>query len=425
MKAPQDQTHAFNCTQCGAGLDILGGGRVKTHVCPYCRSELDAQDNYKIIRQFRDMKRPETPFDLGMTGQVWGVDFTIIGTMAWAEYYGGKRWDWVDHQVYSHTHGYGWLSVENGHVSYSRKTRDVPSPTYISESVIENSEARPSVRFQNETFRYYGSGKASPTFIEGEFNFRPSMDDKLRYVDLMGGDRMLSIIDSGKEREYEVTELPDQPSLLDSFGVSKDRRPRARGVHPLDAIDRSPLQLFIRNLALAGAALAVIVGIGVAFKGDEIAESGRTGTNSEIRLPFAVTNETGLTQITISANANNSWAWFEAELTDADDEPVAAFERGVEYYTGSDWKEGSRRVSTQVKLLPGSYTVYVSMVEAKVDWPNGRLASNMEARVRQGVANPDWLWGAAAILGLIGFVFMGQRYLRSARRWSGSDWSDD
>ena len=87
MSEATDQTLHLNCTQCGAGLDVLGGGRVKTHICSYCGSELDAQDDYKVIQQFRDMIRPRSPFDLGMKGELWGTEFTIIGTIGWNEYY--------------------------------------------------------------------------------------------------------------------------------------------------------------------------------------------------------------------------------------------------------------------------------------------------------------------------------------------------
>lgn len=45
----------------------------------------------------------------------------------------------------------------------------------------------------------------------------------------------------------------------------------------------------------------------------------------------------------------------------------------------------------------------------------------MEATVRQGVANPWWMWGTALIFGLIGGAFLVQRGSHFARRWSGSD----
>ncbi len=419
------ETLKLNCTECGAGLDVLGGGRVKTHVCGYCGAELDAQDDYKVIQQFRDMERPITPFDLGMTGELWGVEFTVIGTMAWAEFHNGQRWVWVDHQIYSPTHGYAWMTVENGYVTFVRKSREASVPGTLSENVIESAENRPSVRFQGQSFKYYSSGRASPTFIEGEFNFKPDMGDSIRYVSLMGGARMLDIVETRKEREYEVAELPDQAALLASFGVERGRYPRPRGRHPLDVIERTPLQLFTRNLMLAAAVLSLVLAFALTIKGEVIATSGRMGINNELRLPFQVTTGTGLVEIAIEANVNNSWAWFEAELTDAEDEPVAAFERGLEYYSGSDWTEGSREVRTRLDLPPGDYTLYVSNTEKEVDWSNGKLASNMGASVRQGTANAFWMWMAMAGFAVMGFLFLGQRFLRNASRWSGSDWSDD
>lgn len=422
MTAPT--TH-LNCTQCGAGLDVLGGGRVQTHVCPYCGAELDAQDDYRVIAQFRDMRRPETPFDLGQKGMLWGIEFTVIGTMEWTEYHGGRSWTWVDHQVYSPTHGYAWLTVENGWVTFTRKTREASNPPYVSDRLIETSENRPAVQHDGQRFHYYSSGRAKPTFIEGEFNFRPSLDDTIDYVNLLGPDSFLDIVSGGTEREYELSYLPDQGELMDSFGVPKSRRPRPRGVHPLQVLDRTPLQYFVRNLALAAAALSIVLALMVALQGTSIATSGRVNASRDIDLPFTVTDGGRLTEITIWADASNSWAWFEAELTDGEDEPVAEFERGVEYYHGSDWSEGSQKSKTRLRLDPGDYTLSLRMTEADVDWSGGRRATAIEASVKQGVANPWWLWGTALVFGLIGGSFLAQRGFHRNRRWAGSDWDDD
>ena len=417
--------HKLNCTECGAGLDVLGGGRVKTHVCSYCGAMLDAQDDYRVIQQFRDMKRPETPFDLGVSGTLWGAEFTVIGTMAWAEFYNGRRWTWVDHQVFSPTHGYAWLTVEDGHVTFARKSRDVPHPAALSEMVIESAEHRPSVRFQGQTFKYYSSGRASPTFIEGEFNYRPDMDDGMRYVSLMGGERMLDIVESRREREYEVSLLPDQGALYASFGVDTARVPRPRGRHPLDALERSPLQLFTRNIFIAAAVLAFLMAIFFSYKGSTLVRTQATSVGEELEVPFRVSDGTALTEVEIWADARNAWAWFEAELTDDEDAPVAAFERGIEYYFGKDWSEGSQSVRTRLRLVPGDYTLYVSMTEAKQDWGKGRVPQVMGVNVREGVANAWWMWALMAGFAVLAFIFLGERMLRHASRWSGSDWSDD
>ncbi|NNE86532.1 MAG: DUF4178 domain-containing protein, partial [Silicimonas sp.] len=226
------ETKQFNCTECGAGLDVLGGGRVKVHACSYCGAQLDAQDDYRVLARYRDMERPETCYDLGMMGKIWGAEFTVIGTIAWIEKHHSQVWQWVDHQIYSPTHGYAWLTLEDGFVTFVRKSRSLSNPPRISASQIENSENRPSVRMNGETFRYYSSGRARPTFIEGEFNFVPRMEDRISYVSLLGKTQMLDIVESNSEREYELSDFPDQAEVLLGFGVAPERLPHPRGVHP-------------------------------------------------------------------------------------------------------------------------------------------------------------------------------------------------
>ena len=276
-----------------------------------------------------------------------------------------------------------------------------------------------------ETFRYYSSGRASPTLSRAEFNFRPEMDDSVRYVSLMGGDRMLDITESRSEREYEVSLLPDQAALLKSFGVAPDRRPRPWGTHPLDTLERTPLQLFVRNLAIAATVACLLVGWIMTSKGTTIVATPSQSIDSEMKLPFEVTNSAGLTEIEIWPTRIIHGPGSRPKLTDAEDEPVAAFERGVEYYRGGDWSEGSQRARTRLKLEPGTYTLYLGKTGAEVDWTGGRLASSFKATVRQGVATSFWMWSLALVFGLVAFYFLGQRFWRYNQRWSGSDWSDD
>jgi len=95
---------------------VLGGDRVVVQICPYCGAELDAQYNYKTLRQFKDLKRPKTPFSIGMTGALFGADFTVIGLMEHSERWGGRFYTRVDHRLSSPIHGYAWLTMEAGHL---------------------------------------------------------------------------------------------------------------------------------------------------------------------------------------------------------------------------------------------------------------------------------------------------------------------
>lgn len=423
------ETVSFNCTSCGAGQDLLGGGRVRVHVCGYCGAELDVQDDFRIMAQFRDMVRPESPFDIGMEGTIWGVPFTVIGTIGWIEQYGAKIWEWTDHQVFSPTHGYAWLTVEDGHIVFTRKIRDVPSPASISWATIESSESRPTVRLGDRTFRYYGSGEARPVFIEGAFNFAPDLRTRVRYVALVCGHRMLTISETSGEREYEMSVLPDAGEIATSFGLSAERLPLARGVHVLDEIERSPTQLFVRNVALVTAAASLGLALFMSEMGRDVVVTDRVPADRTLSVPFEVSEGDRLTEIAIWADVQNSWASFEAELLDAEGEPVAGFEREVGYYTGVEggerWHEGKQLAETRLRLAAGAYTLEVQPTGGEVDWANGRLASQMFVRISEGHTNPWWLVGTGLLFFVIGGAFLFQRFTHDARRWAGSDWSDD
>ncbi|MEL6337974.1 MAG: DUF4178 domain-containing protein, partial [Pseudomonadota bacterium] len=241
---------AINCTNCGAGLDVLGGGRVRAHICGYCGAELDAQADYRVLRKFRNLERPASPFKIGMSGEIRGVPMTIIGTLGRRERYGGQTWAWVEHQLYSPTHGYAWLTWEEGHAVFTRKTRAVPVPFRMSDGLINTSEARPQARHLSKVYRYYGSGTIETTFAEGEFNFVPEIGDRTRYVDLLGDTAMLTMAESGSddevETEYELTTLPERDALFHSFGIDPESVPRPRRIHALTPFRRSAVARFAR-----------------------------------------------------------------------------------------------------------------------------------------------------------------------------------
>ncbi len=69
MSAP-DTLRSINCTSCGAGLSVLGGGRVAARGCEYCGALLDAQDNYKILEKYDKAPRPDSPISLGSLGEL-------------------------------------------------------------------------------------------------------------------------------------------------------------------------------------------------------------------------------------------------------------------------------------------------------------------------------------------------------------------
>ncbi|MEM6638923.1 MAG: DUF4178 domain-containing protein [Pseudomonadota bacterium] len=424
------QTKTLNCTQCGAGLSVYGGGRVKVHVCSYCGAALDAQADFKVLARYADLPRPDSPFELGRKGRINGVMFTVIGTIGWREIYGGKAWTWVDHQVYSPTHGYAWLTWEDGHVVFTRKVRGRALPPWLTPRFIETTEFRPEVVFEGLQYTYYSSGQPRPSFIEGEFNYVPALDDRPGYVTFAGRDGVFRMVGKDQEREYERSIHLPRDRTLRAFGALPKKWGRAKGVHITQPFERGPLAGFARNALLAGAAAALIMALLFRSFGTVIARQSLEIGEQVQRIPFVVSRDAGLLQIDVTTNVRNGWVWFEGDVLNAAGETVAAFEDGAQYYTGREggerWTEGRRKMRVRANVPAAAYTLEIAMPENVGDarW-SGQPASSAGVVIIEGVAAVSWLVYAALGLAAGGLAFLMQRWVHDGRRWQGSDWSDE
>ena len=420
---------AINCTACGAGLDVLGGGRVATHICPYCGTALDAQADYKVIASYSGIVRPSSPLRPGMSGQIDGVTFTVIGTLGWEERYGGRTWTWVDHQVFSPTHGYAWLTVEDGHLIFSRRYRKPCLPDFITSATVERAETRPDITSEGETFRYYETSTAEITYAEGEFNWTPKVGDRATVVSCLGPDTMLSFEESATEREVEVsTWLP--PAAYAAFGAEAPRHVSRN--HPLMPYPQRHMPKFYMTVPLVLAVLSLFLGILFgAAKGTQVARVADLPVSGlPLELHFTITDTARLAEIEVWTDVTNAWAWFEVGLTDPDDTPVFEAGREVGFYSGRDnegtWTEGTRR--TRIRFhpeTPGDHVLDLALAESERDTPGGALASRVTVTVTEGLSTGWWLFLLTAVFLAIPLLVFLRAGLANTRRWSGSDWTDE
>lgn len=419
---------AINCTSCGAGLDIYGGGRVRTHICGYCGTTLDADDDYKALTKFTDAPRPDTPFELGMTGEVFGVEFTIIGTLGVEERWGHEHWEWVEHQIYSPTHGYAWLNFEDGgHLTFSRKVRGVPSPAFIDERRVNIAENRPTAMFESRHYTYYESGSRTIYFAEGEFNWIPKANATSKTVSLASDEYMLTYVETPNEREIEQSRYLASEPVYASFGA-KPRR--GSGVHILEAYKPTPGE-WVRSITAGILTLFCLVAAGQMSASEQIAIDGMDVQFAAfpVEIPFTVTNTDRLVRVGLWANVSNSWAEFDVEITDPEDEVLFEVARGVEFYSGYDdgnWTEGSRSTDLTFRPTePGEYTMTLSAPIGHVDWKAGRLATRARISVTENVASAAWLLSVVVLLALLAALPIVRRIVHQRRQWYGSDWTDD
>lgn len=423
---------AIQCPNCGAGVDVLGGGRVVVQVCPYCLTELDATGNYRALRRFTDMRRPETPFRLGMEGVINGVKHQIIGIMGQTERHAGLQWQWVDHLIYSETHGYSWLTVEDGHFIWTRRVRwDLPHGLF-STAYVESAEHRPGFRSEGRSWGYFETSTSQVTYLEGAFTWVPRIDDTTTAISYLADGEMVTVEATGTEREASLAVLLPRREMIESFGIPQDDIPAVYGRHALAPVSNGPDEGFILRVAAGFAAAALVLLIYFYSQGERlVAQTSFLVGSLPQSVSFDVTRPGRLLRIDLQADVDNAWAGIGAELEDPEGELLFEIDREVGFYDGYDggeyWSEGSTTTTVR-RIAPeaGSYKLTLTSEGGEVEPGfSGTLASTVSVSVMQGLA--AWFWMAIAFLGFTALAAYGPivRYLKMRSRLAQGDWTDD
>ncbi|MBY4894920.1 DUF4178 domain-containing protein [Rhodobacteraceae bacterium N5(2021)] len=418
---------SVNCTSCGAGLSVLGGGRVLSHVCGYCGAVLDTQDGYKQVDSIGKRNHPDSPVKIGQTLTLDGVEFTVIGTLGVVERYGGQTWKWVEHQIFSPTHGYLWLNFEEGQLTWTRKVRDFNMGHWLSASTVERSEVPPTRMYDGEKYRYYDMSVTQIDFMEGEFNWIPKLGEKKSVVNLLGPDAMLSLVKSQTEREVELTRLLPRAETAKDLGIPESALGRVGSAHPLTPYQPLPEEGLLRKVLAATAIIAALIGIVFWFNsGQEVFASDRVALPA---LPqtyeFQIENTGQLARLNLETTLNNQWTTFGTEVRGPGGDVVLSAERTISYYAGrsggESWSEGNRNGAILFRpTQSGTYTASLAVTQG-----SSTTVGDVGLRVSQGKPTGFWVF-ALAVVAALGWLFVaGRRAMHSKRRFAGSDWNDD
>lgn len=429
---------SINCTSCGAGLNVLGGGRVTTHICSYCGTSLDANDNYRALKSFGELQRPITAFKLGDRGTLFGVEFTVIGTLGYEEFWNGRLWEWTEHQVYSETHGYGWLSFESGHITFSRRVR---ISSFISVTGVETAEYRPSVSYDGSNYTYYETTNAAISFAEGEFTWQPELGQSTQTVSALGDTAMLDFSESATEREVYLTTYVPAKDIAKGFGI--ELPPPVQKHHPLKPVRKWPHRNFVAAISALFGIMSLILGLILSLNPGEQLVSRQFNITDDLpaTVDFEVTDGDGLVVIGMDSNVRDGWAGLGMLLTDPEGKPRFALGRTSDYYSGRDsdgkWTEDGSW--TTVRFRPdgatGRYQLEFDIEEAGY-WKDGRsktlvrsefptVIRDVAVSVSQGQTSGVPAYLAALLFVALSFLTIAISVIRRQRRWAGSDWDDE
>jgi hypothetical protein len=302
------KTYSIKCTKCSAPLTLLGGGRVETVTCSYCKSVLDLNDEYRVLSNFKEYKeKNKLPFEIGMKGVVNSIEYTIIGRITYQESEPPFE-EWSDLLLFSPLYGYAWLTYEAGHISYSRRNRTFPNLSW--NSISQQS----TIKVDDKIFNPFSSYSAKVIYVEGELTWVAKKDDETQFIDLIAPPWGMSIEKSKDEVEYYTTEYLNAEDIYESFGVKKEQQILNSDFHTLKPFKKPWLEA-LSKISLWVMIISIIVMIALSIDGKgEVISTFKVENNKNINQNFTLKDNTYLTDIQLSASTNKSLKNFNIKI---------------------------------------------------------------------------------------------------------------
>ena len=425
-----DSLNALNCTTCGSPLPALAGHKAKALVCSYCGSVMDRHDGYKVLAQYRDMPRPDGPFTLGDGGEILGVHQTVVGIVGVQSRIEGQTYYWTNYQLYSPTHGYSWMTWNDGHLTHSRRVRDGTDHTQA------NFYPKGEFSAMGRAFKMFESYDAVIHYIEGELTWVPKLRDSVRVIDGIAPPHGFSLAMTDGEMETELQTYLNRTEVLESFGFADDL-PSALGVHAIQPFEPGELHSSAGKAAKiflpitgVGALLLTLMGGGSEIADIRIADMTKGG-----EVSFEAPSTSRLMSIELEAPLRNQWSWYDMTLVHDESGEEVEFGSGLQYYSGysggESWTEGSQSATLRFKPpQTGKYTLRVANAPldkntSSTDRKQFAQKVPLKIEVRQNVFVARYFWILTVLMGLaFGSLWWRERLFERAR-WGGGDDDDD
>ena len=397
-----DAVRQIACSQCGAPLELHGGHRTRSLSCGYCGALMDTQKDYQVVKSYKDTPRPKTPLKIGLQGTFKDIDFTIIGMV---EYVSEDSYYWVDFQLYSPTHGYVWLTYNDGHYVFSRRVREIPKP-----AVFKGFHPRKTVKAMGKTFQAYEAYSAKITYVEGELTWIAKRGDVVEAVDSIAPPYLFSYETASNELEYNFGEYLQAVEVHKAFNIDPPTH-KPEEIHPA--------QPYLPNAFLTGSFVAakynlifiVCVLIILLFIG------GGSAISLNANKQFHLNNAEKMLRLKIEAPVQNSWAIIKVNIYDkATNKIVYATAKEITYYSGYDggehWSEGSQKAEVLFKL-PKAGDYYLKIAK------EGDIRKNTPVTIQlyEGVIISRYFWLLAIfMLAMLAWLPI-RRTLFEQKRW--------
>ncbi len=351
----------FSCPNCAGSVNIRAIGSTINVVCSYCSSIIDTNDeNYKVVDAFTNKVERRTIIGLGQRGELFGTLWETIGYMERCDQSG--QYVWSEYLLFNPWKGFRWLTEYGGHWSFVTTIKDQPKGTPGLDLLYTN--------FQDKEYLLFNKGTAKVTYVLGEFYWQVRIGEQVDLQEFIAPPEILSMESTSDEIVWSLGQYVNAETIRLAFQVPDDKpMPVQTGVapnqpSPYDPEDAVKIRKYWKYFSYA----ILLIHIGVCFghsretvyKGQiefTSADKGKTKVTPQFEI-----KETTTIDISLSAPVNNTWLEIGGDFVNDDNGQIDEFERGIEYYTGTDsdgaWSEGSDSTSHTIESVSkGKYHI--------------------------------------------------------------------
>jgi hypothetical protein len=348
------------CDSCGSPVALHGGDDARSVVCAACGSQLDMTSGEpSVLGSITDEDRPVLPFKLGQNFNFRDTTYKLIGHLRYKE----DWYIWDEFLLHNKETGYRWLTRENGHYSFGAEIEETPDDFNL------NSWSFPAgFRFRDRNWRFYESGTAHVTFVDGELPWVAKIGDEVNYADSICPPYQLSAEWTETEAEWFEMEYVDQAEVADAFGIDQGEMREPSGVAANQPYPAGPLRRQHVAVVLPFALLFVAMSIWALWfsgeKVDTLTIAPSEYASEYVTEAFEITESGTVCRADFHSTVDNSWVYLGLAVLNEEDKALMDFSTEISYYHGysggESLTEGSRKDSVTFKLKePGKYRFLV------------------------------------------------------------------
>ena len=367
-----------------------------TAICPSCGGTIDVSREFpELIQAQEALYRRVTPtLEIGTRGRFENTDWEVIGYLRRRDADApdeGEGSEWAEYLLFNPYRGFRWLVEAEGHWNWVTMTKARPSEVSPARVVFRGTVYKPALK-----------GRATVTFVRGEFYWRVKVGDTADTGDYLSGNDLLTVERSDDEEVWSTGRYIYPDEVREAFGLEhRLTTPSTVGINEPDPYRDRWRRTWPVWLATLGVLVMIQIFCAMTSPGTEVLSFviPRDESHRPVVSPsFHLDRATGNLEIVTGGPVYQGEVHLEGTLVNDRTGETFEVDQNLSYYSGSDpdgpWVEGSQVNTLTVPAVPGGDYHLTYQVSP------GSQQVALHSRVRRAVTSWANFWFAMLLVTL-------------------------